>query len=340
MTLSDVGVPGQLIDVLNGGDVHPSGRLLSVAEIQQAFRDLRRTDDIGPNGDAAAPHPSPMPAVAGPNPTAEVSADARHTSSAAAAASARGAPHTSTTPADTIPGGGRLGRNWTAVVAAHSGAGASCIALAIADALSDLGRHSRLIEVAHPHRSGLVAAETAELGLDSSGAWRRGSRERATLFRRAAQIPPGGWPELTGIEPTETVVDLGLLAPTNLARLVAAQPQIVVVCRVTVPGLRLAEHLIAELADAPAALAAVGASRWPGEVSASLGPRVRDLRGSGRVVTVPHEGRLQVTGPTNSPLPKSIASAGRALLRLIDTARSGGVTASTPLAPRRRGTTR
>src|SRR3954465_4696067 len=41
MSLSGVGVPGQRVDVLNGGDVAPDGRLLSVAEIQQAFRELR-----------------------------------------------------------------------------------------------------------------------------------------------------------------------------------------------------------------------------------------------------------------------------------------------------------
>ena len=41
MSLSEVGVPGQRVDVLSGGDVDPSGRLLSVAEIQQAFRELR-----------------------------------------------------------------------------------------------------------------------------------------------------------------------------------------------------------------------------------------------------------------------------------------------------------
>ena len=45
MSLSEVGVRGQCVDVLNGGDVAPDGRLLSVAEIQQAFHELRdRTD--------------------------------------------------------------------------------------------------------------------------------------------------------------------------------------------------------------------------------------------------------------------------------------------------------
>ncbi len=353
MTLSDVGVAGQHIDVLNGGDVDPSGRLLSVAEIQQAFRDLRRTRDgtgaSSPPSAAvydpiAAPHRSPSRLVTGSNAPTELASGTPHTSREFAAPAGETASHTSlhtsVKPAEATHGSGHLGPDWIAVVAAHSGAGASCVALAIADALSDSGRPSRLIEVAHPHRSGLVAAATAELGLDPTGAWRRGSRHLTTLFRRAAETAPDGWPEPAGIEPSETVVDLGLPAPTNLALLSRDRPQTVVVCRVTVPGLRSAEHMLAELGDRPVLLAAVGAGRWPGEVNASLGAHVRDLRRSGRVVTVPDEHRLRVTGPTHSPLPKPVAAAGRALRGLIDTTRSGGVATSAPPAPRQRGTTR
>jgi hypothetical protein len=355
MSLSDVGVPDQHIDVLNGGDVDPSGRLLSVAEIQQAFRDLLRTRDAtgassttdpatAPVDDPSAPHTSPSPLIVGPNAGSEPGPASLHTSREPAARTGEAALHTSlhtsVTPAETTHGGGRLGRDWIAVVAAHSGAGASCVALAISDALSNSTRPSRLIEVAHPHRSGLAAAAAAELGMDPTGAWRRGSRQLTTLFRRAAEMAPGDWPDRAGTEPTETVIDLGLPAPANLALLVADRPQVVVTCRVTVPGLRLAEHLIAELGDLPVLLAAVGAGRWPGEVSASLGPRLRELRGARRVVPVPDDRRLQVTGLTNSPLPKSVAAAGRALLGLIDATRSGGVTTSAPPAPRQRGTTR
>ena len=41
VSLSEVGRTGQRVDVVHGGDVAPDGRLLSVAEIQQAFRELR-----------------------------------------------------------------------------------------------------------------------------------------------------------------------------------------------------------------------------------------------------------------------------------------------------------
>ena len=50
--------------------------------------------------------------------------------------------------------------------------------------------------------------------------------------------------------------------------------------------------------------------------------------------------RLEVTGPTNSQLPKPVATAGRSLLGLIDAAHSGAVTASAQSVPRRKGTTR
>lgn len=89
-------------------------------------------------------------------------------------------------------------------------------------------------------------------------------RQLATVDRRTGNTTPGGWPGPIGDDPVSTVVDLGLPAPANLSRLVADRPSIVLVCRVTVPGVRLAEHLLTELAGQPVVLAAVGASRWPG----------------------------------------------------------------------------
>jgi hypothetical protein len=365
MSLSDIGLPGQQIDVLNGGDVDPSGRLLSVAEIQQAFRELRRRCDqtstptdtqpapvASPSSSPPAterttvvdgapqPHTAASPQNLGPHTSTAAAAEPPHTPAETRRDAQEPQPHTAPKPAEATHGGARLGQDWIAVVSAHSGAGASCVALAITDALSAAERPARLIEAAHPARSGLVAAAAAELGTDPTGAWRRGSRRLATLYRRAGDIIPDGWPEQGPGDPASTVVDLGLPAPANLAQLSADQPSVVLVCRVTVPGVRLADHLLAHLHGAAVVLAAVGAGRWPGEVVASLGPHVRALRESGQVVTVPEDRRLLVTGPTNSPLPKSVAAAGRALLGLIDTARPGGVTTTAQGAPRRKGATR
>ena len=206
--------------------------------------------------------------------------------------------------------------DWIAVVAAHSGAGASSVALAITDALSARGERARLIETAVPTRSGLVAATATEFGLDDSGDWRRGSRGAATVYRRACDESPAGWPPAN--PGTSTVVDLGLPAAASIQRIANERPHLVVVCRPTIPGVRLAEHLLGHFDDGMAiAVAAVGPRRWPGEVDASLGSHLVRLRESGRVVAVPLERRLSVTGPSHLPLSKAVVEAGADLLRLL-----------------------
>jgi hypothetical protein len=211
-----------------------------------------------------------------------------------------------------------LAAGWIAVLAAHAGAGASTVALAIGDAATADDRPVHLIDTAHPSRSGLVAAASEELGADVTGAWRRGLRTGVTIDRRAADRAPAGWPmPPVGASHGLTVVDLGLAVPENLFRLAADRALSVVVCRPTVPGVRLTEQLLGHLAHRPAAIAAIGPSRWPGEVTSSLGPRLRALRTAGLVVPVPTDRRLQVTGLISSPLPKSVRSAGRQLLGLL-----------------------
>lgn len=326
MSLSEAGVPRQRVEVLNGGDVAPDGRLLSVAEIQQAFRDLRARK---PPEAASALGPEQEQAAAAPGWTGAGAIGTNLPSDPA-----RGSEPVATQSAD-------LHRAWVSVVAAHAGAGASTVALAIADAAAAAGRATHLVETAHPARSGLVAAASAELGLDASGAWRRGSRGQVTIDRRAGNDTPISWPALAASDNNGLVViDLGLPTPDCLARLAATGCRIVVVCRPTVPGVRLAEQFPHSITG-PVIVASVGAGKWPSEVSASLGPRLRELRAANAVVTVPADRRLEVTGPTNCPLPKPVANAGRSLLGLIDAARSGDTAAvSAQSAPRMKGTTR
>jgi hypothetical protein len=324
MSLSEVGVPGQRVDVLNGGDVAPDGRLLSVAEIQQAYRELRARK---PSEAASQPAPEQEQVEA-----ARCGGGAAEIGTDLPSGPARGRKPAVTHGAD-------LDRAWVGVVAAHAGAGASTVALAIADAAAAAGRATHLIETAHPTRSGLVAAANAELGLDASGAWRRGSRGQVTIDRRAGNDTPIGWPAVIASDDGLVVVDLGLPTPDGLARLATSGCRIVVVCRPTVPGVRLAEQLLNSVTGR-VIVASVGAGKWPGEVSASLGPRLRALRATNAVVPVTADRRLEVTGPTNSPLPKPVATAGRSLLGLIDAAHSGDATASARSAPRRKGTTR
>jgi len=193
------------------------------------------------------------------------------------------------------------------------------VALAISDAAAADGRRVHLIDRAHPSRSGLVAAASEELGTDVTGEWRRGLRSGVTIDRPVTDVVPGDWPAVPTDEgPGVTVVDLGAPASDRLISGAADRVRLVVVCRSTVPGVRLIEQLLGQLARQSVVVAAVGSNRWPGEVIASLGPRLRALRAAVRVIAVPMDRRLEVTGLTSSPLPRPVRSAGRLLLERID----------------------
>jgi len=209
-----------------------------------------------------------------------------------------------------------------AVLAAHPGAGASTVAVAIAEALAAGGTPTRLVEVADPARSGLPAAASAELGVDGSG-WRHGRRGPLQVDRLAEHVrglgevlPPR--PGKPGVSEC-VVLDLGwparevLAAGGWLAQLLDA-PRLVLVCRPTVPAVRQAERLLTDPRSIrPVVIAAPGRGRWPGGVTASCGPAMRAMREAGRVVTVPLNRRLEVDGVTADPLPRPIAAAGKAL---------------------------
>jgi hypothetical protein len=343
-----VTAPLSTSDVSGDGDVNPVGvshnrRLLSVAEIQQALRELqarglrraapesgapsRRLEDGKPQPPALETKQAPVarrPRRASAGTPARAWGDLEEETSAH-----RGDDNSGTSHVEGDIDGLRSG--WVAVVAAHAGAGASMVALAIGDAAATDGRRVHLIDRAHPSRSGLVAAASEELGTDVTGAWRRGLRSGVTIDRRAADVVPGDWPsDPSGEGPGMTVVDLGASAPD---RFVSGTDRIrlVVVCRPTVPGVRLTEQLMSQLARQPVVVGAIGPSRWPGEVTATLGPRLHALRAAGRVIPVPTDRRLQVTGLTSSPLPRALRVAGRSLLELLDDSHPG--TAARSSAP-------
>lgn len=196
-----------------------------------------------------------------------------------------------------------------AVVAAHGGAGASTTVLAIAASAAATGRAVQVIEWCLPARSGLVAAADSELGELDEGGWRRGRRGTAVVVDRPGERVPTVWPP-----PPQPgclrLVDLGLADEADGCIAV-------LVCRATVPGIRLAERALSRM-DRPAALAVVGSRSWPGSVVASAGEHVRRMRGQGRVVAVPLDRRLAVDGPTSDPLPKRVQEAGARLLALVD----------------------
>jgi hypothetical protein len=325
----------------DSGDVEGNRRSLSVAEIQQVLRELQgrrpRPGTAGIGATSQRPRERELQQLVSGS---ERFATARRPRRVTAGTpdqgwgdtegerpgrggdSAAGASHGSGDIAE-------LESGWLAVLAAHAGAGASTVALAISDAAAADGSRVHLVDTAHPFRSGLVAAASEELGADVTGAWRRGRRTGVTIDRRATDVAPTGWPvPPVGESPPLTVVDLGLADPEDLTRLAGNRTRAVVVCRPTVPGVRLTEQLLEQLAPQAVVVAAIGPSRWPGEVTGSLGPRLRALRTAGRVVPVPTDRRLQVTGPTSSPLPRPLRAAGRSLLELRDEGRPGAVTRS------------
>ncbi|KQS54516.1 hypothetical protein ASG36_20660 [Geodermatophilus sp. Leaf369] len=187
------------------------------------------------------------------------------------------------------------------------------MALAISDALASTGRRVHLIDIAAAGRSGLVSAASAELGLDDAGEWRRGTRNGVTLDRRSTDAPPRSWPSPPPGPPGVTVLDLGMGHDTE----VPPGESVVVVCRPTVPAVRLLERQLRELGERPVVVAAIGRGRWPGEVVASLGSMTTALRSTGRVVQVPLNDRLMVSGLDDRPLPKAVCDAGLALFELL-----------------------
>lgn len=223
-----------------------------------------------------------------------------------------GRPDRSHVPWTGVAAGGRA----VLVVAGHAGAGASTVALTIGEELAE-GRQVQLVDYAEPVRSGLAAAPAIELGTDEG--WRRGRRGRLDVVRLARRPAGGALPPLPETDANGTVVvDAGwsttcalLDSPRSLVGC-----SLVVVTRVTVPAVRQTEHVLAVI-DGEAAVAAVGPARWPPPVEASCGPRLAELRARGRVVSVPVDRRLQITGLTGDPLPKPVAAAGRALAALL-----------------------
>lgn len=217
-----------------------------------------------------------------------------------------------------------LGAPAVLVLGGHAGAGASTVALALAEALSGRWR-VQLVEYCEPLRAGLGAASCDELGVDEAG-WRRGRRGPVDVVRLAAarELTDCFPPPRPLVAPVDRpvgdrllVLDLGASASSMLGEPgwlseMVGYGEVVVVTRLTVPGVRQTEHLLSAL-QVPAVLAAVGSGRWPGEVAASCGPVLRAARAAGRAVMVPIDRRLEVSGLTSDPLPKAVTAAGRAL---------------------------
>jgi hypothetical protein len=207
------------------------------------------------------------------------------------------------------------------VLAGHAGAGASAVALLLGEAAAGAGIPTRLIECADPTRSGIATATDAELGEDPSG-WRCGRRGLLEIDRSSSQVTevddviPPRRADSAWVRVSLAVVDAGwpawdvLTGGSWMSRLLTTA-HVLMVCRATVPGVRQTEQLLAALPGPAPLTAAVGPARWPGVVKASCGPMLRAARAADRIVPVPLNRQLEMTGLTAGPLPKQLTAAGR-----------------------------
>ncbi|MBP2371585.1 hypothetical protein [Pseudonocardia parietis] len=230
------------------------------------------------------------------------------------------------------------------VLAGSAGAGASCVAAAITDALQLDQRCALLVDADDPARSGLACAPSQE------GPWvrpvnpqvsvRYSWREDALVARLETQLPaitpgmvpiPPDWLPDPAPDPLHTtVVDLGhggwraAATPVYgaggwLRRGLPSQRPILVV-RATRPSLRQAEQLLARLepwvqrgvATPVYQLVVNGARKWPAGVAGAAGPRVAAL--IDEALFVPHERSWEIAGVTDDPSPDRAVDALRPLL--------------------------
>lgn len=180
------------------------------------------------------------------------------------------------------------------VVGAHPGAGATTVAVALADALDAIGRPGTLLDLALSPD----AFAAAECEVDSRvPGWRAGRRGQTQVLRRRTHEAEA--PKFSG----DLVVD---------GRMESLKSRILV-CRATLPSVRRAD---ADLPDG-AVFVVVGCSRWPKVVAASLSPTLQRAMNDGRIVLVPHDRDLELYGVDAEPLPSSARDAGRHVVELL-----------------------
>ena len=220
--------------------------------------------------------------------------------------------------------GGTLSGRVVMVVGCHGGAGASTLALAVAEAVRESGRSARLLDCASPERSGLTTAVDAELGVDGSG-WRQGRRAGLHIDRVCDGLasvgdvptPPAesaGQVEVTVVDTAWGVADI-LAGDCWLAQ-VSSSAVVVLVARATIPALRQLEQALGTCPGDPV-VALLGPTRWDRSVHATAGRLLTAAESAGRVVRVPSDRHLSVAGISRAPLPKAIAEAGRQIVACV-----------------------
>ncbi len=221
-------------------------------------------------------------------------------------------------PGIVVPRSVLAGPLMVAVVAVHHGAGASTVALTLADAAAAAGMRTRLVDLCRPEVSGLAAAADTELGVSADLRWQRGRRGMGQLVvdrdrgEADGQRPAGVYGELAGQLGDELVVVDGASEAAA-----AAGVGVVLVARATYPGLARLEAAINGWGAAVCAAAVVGTSRWGGQLASVAGPATGLARQAGRLALVPPDRQLELEGPSARPLPGKVLAAGRELFAAV-----------------------
>ncbi|HEY5179074.1 MAG TPA: hypothetical protein VIJ07_04760 [Dermatophilaceae bacterium] len=210
------------------------------------------------------------------------------------------------------------------VIGCAGSCGATTISLALAGAAA---LPARVVECSSVTASGLAAASTAELGLQGSG-WTRGTRDGVLLERAGnvlvsiQEVPTPSVPERDiGLTVLDIGWEIGQVAatPAWLGEQVRGADLAVLVTTATVPGLRRLESALDLLAGTSTCAAVIGPrpKKWPRPVACSAGPRTRVLEAAGRLIDVPEDRALAITGLDTTPLPASLLQAAATLLLLL-----------------------
>ena len=214
------------------------------------------------------------------------------------------------------------------VRAANAGAGASTVALALADVADVAGVRTRVLDAAAPAWSGLLGATVTELG--ATEGWRRGRRGDGVLIDRVEDPVrvPGEVPAPRATDGVDlTVLDAGwsmreLTATTGWVTAAAAHAE-VLVTRPSALALSQTESALTHLEDQVVAdqvvVVVVGASRWSDREFATAGRLLRRTNEQEAVLFAPLLSAKTLPGLGPDPLPKQLTNPSQRLLERITT---------------------
>lgn len=216
------------------------------------------------------------------------------------------------------------------VRAANAGAGASTIALALADVADAGGIRTRVLDAAAPAWSGLMGATVTELG--AAAGWRRGRRGVGVLIDRVdelvdvpAQVPcprPAEGVDLTVLDAGWSMRELAASGADTWISAALAHVE-VLVTRPHGLALSQSEAALIDLEDQLDAgqvlVVVVGAGRWSDRELATAGRLLRAAHRQDAVLFAPLLSARALPDLGPDPLPKQLTNPSQRLLERITT---------------------